>query len=146
VADKDEITLGGTTLVARLTPGHTRGATTWTMRLAQDGAASAAEKAGRPLDVVFFPSANINPGVHLVGNPRYPEIAADFERSFATWRALPCDVVLGAHPSFFDMDRKRDRMTDGSRAGPNPFIDPEGYRKLIAEAEERFRAQLASER
>jgi metallo-beta-lactamase class B len=134
VADGDTIALGGTTLVAHLTPGHTRGATTWTMRIAQNG---------RPLDVVFFPSANINPGVHLVGNTRYPQIADDFERSFATWRALPCDVVLGAHPAFFDMDRKRDRMGSG---GPNPFIDPGGYRHLIAEAEQRFRAQLASER
>jgi len=134
VADGDSIALGGTTLVAHLTPGHTRGATTWTMRIVQDG---------RPLDVVFFPSANINPGVHLVGNTRYPQIAEDFERSFATWRALPCDVVLGAHPSFFDMDHKRDRMGSG---GPNPFIDPDGYHKLIAEAEQHFRAQLASER
>jgi metallo-beta-lactamase class B len=134
VADGDTIALGGTTLVAHLTPGHTRGATTWTMRIAQNG---------RPLDVVFFPSANINPGVHLVGNTRYPQIADDFERSFATWRALPCDVLLGAHPTFFDMDRKRDRMGSGV---PNPFIDPDGYRHLIAEAEQHFRAQLASER
>ena len=144
VADGDEITLGGTTLVARVTPGHTRGATTWTMRIsAQDGKHA---QAGRPLDVVFFPSANINPGVRLVGNTRYPEIAADFERSFATWRALPCDVVLGAHPSFFDMDRKRDRQGDEKGGGPSAFIDPDGYRKLIAEAEQRFRTQLASER
>ena len=134
VADGDTITLGGTTLVAHLTPGHTRGATTWTMRIVQNG---------RPLDVVFFPSANINAGVRLIGNVRYPEIAGDFERSFAIWRALACDVVLGAHPSFFDMDQKRDRLSGG---GPNPFIDPAGYRKLIAEAEQRFRAQLASER
>jgi metallo-beta-lactamase class B len=146
VADGDEITLGGTTLVARVTPGHTRGATTWTMRIGQDSKAGKDGPAGRPLDVVFFPSANINPGVRLVGNARYPEIAADFERSFATWRALPCDVVLGSHPSFFDMDRKRDQQADGRSGGPNPFIDPAGYRTLIAEAEQRFRAQLASER
>ena len=143
VDDGDEITLGGTTLVAHLTPGHTRGATTWTMRVRPDGKDG---PAGRALDVVFFPSANINPGVHLVGNTRYPQIASDFERSFTAWRALPCDVVLGSHPSFFDMDRKRDRLSDGNGGGPNPFIDPEGYRKLVAEAEQRFRAQLASER
>jgi metallo-beta-lactamase class B len=133
VADGDTITLGGTTLVAHLTPGHTMGATTWTMRIVADG---------RPLDVVFFPSANVNPGVRLVGNARYPNIAADFERSFATWRALPCDVFLGVHGSFFDLDAKRARM---SARGPNPFIDPDGYRKFIAEAEQRFRTQLASE-
>ncbi len=134
VGDGDTITLGGTTLVAHLTPGHTMGAITWTMRVV-DG--------GRPLDVVFFPSANINPGVRLVGNARYPNIARDFERSFATWRALPCDVFLGVHGSFFELDAKRARMSEG---GPNPFIDPNGYRTFIAEAEQRFRAQLASER
>ncbi|HSS39550.1 MAG TPA: subclass B3 metallo-beta-lactamase [Polyangia bacterium] len=133
VADGDAITLGGTTLVAHLTPGHTMGATTWTMRVVTGG---------RSLDVVFFPSANINPGVRLVGNARYPNIAEDFARSFATWRALPCDVFLGVHGSFFDLDAKRARM--GAR-GPNPFIDPDGYRNFIAEAEQRFRAQLASE-
>jgi metallo-beta-lactamase class B len=134
VADGERVTLGGTTLIARITPGHTRGATTWTMDVTE---------AGRTLSVVFFPSANVNPGVRLVGNPRYPEIAADFRRSFALWRSLPCDVPLGSHGYFYDMQAKRRRL---SRAGaPNPFIDPEGYRRLIAEAAERFEAQLAEE-
>lgn len=135
VGDGDRVTLGGTTLVAHLTPGHTRGATTWTMEVA-DG--------GRALAVVFFPSANVNPGVRLVGNPRYPEIAADFQRSFAIWKSLPCDVPLGAHGAFFDMDAKHGRLASGS--GPNPFIDPPGYRTLIADAEKRFQDQLAAER
>ena len=125
---------GDTTLVAHVTPGHTMGATTWTMRVVEDG---------RPLDVVFFPSANVNRGVRLVGNPRYPQIAEDFARSFATWRALPCDVFLGVHGDFYDMEPKRRRL---ERGGPNPFIDPDGYRRFVAEAESRFRAQLASER
>ena len=73
------------------------GATTWTMRVVEGG---------RPLDVVFFPSANVNRGVRLVGNPRYPQIADDFARSFATWRALPCDVFLGVHGDFYDMERE----------------------------------------
>ncbi|MFL5304982.1 MAG: subclass B3 metallo-beta-lactamase [Polyangia bacterium] len=133
VADGEAITLGGTTFVAHLTPGHTMGATTWTTRVVSGG---------RSLEVVFFPSANVNPGVRLVGNARYPNIADDFARSFATWRALPCDVFLGVHGSFFDLDAKRGRMGAG---GPNPFIDPDGYRKFVAEAEQRFRAQLASE-
>ena len=135
VADGERVTLGGTTLVAHLTPGHTRGATTWTMDVS-DG--------GRTLAVVFFPSANVNPGVHLVDNPRYPEIAADFQRSFAVWKSLPCDVPLGAHGSFFDMEAKQQRLAGG--ATPNPFIDPEGYRRLVADAEKRIQDQLASER
>jgi metallo-beta-lactamase class B len=101
-------------------------------------------EAGRTLSVVFFPSANVNPGVRLVGNARYPEIAVDFRRSFAVWKSLPCDVPLGSHGYFYDMTAKHRRLSgDG---GPNPFIDPDGYRRLVAEAESRFEAQLAEER
>ncbi|MDB4980737.1 MAG: Metallo-beta-lactamase precursor [Myxococcales bacterium] len=138
VADGDRVELGGTTLTARLTPGHTTGAVTWTMQVPAEGGAA------RPLDVVFFPSANVNDGVRLVGNARYPEIADDFARSFATWKALPCDVFLGVHGAFYDMAAKRARQEAG--ATPNPFIDPAGYRRFVAEAEARFRAQLADER
>jgi metallo-beta-lactamase class B len=134
VLDGDSITLGDTTLIAHVTPGHTMGATTWTMRVVEGG---------RPLDVVFFPSANVNRGVRLTQNPRYPHIADDFARSFATWRALPCDVFLGVHGDFYDMEAKRRRL---DRGGPNPFVDPDGYRRFVAEAESRFQAQLASER
>lgn len=134
VADGERVTLGGTTLVAHLTPGHTRGATTWTMEVTEGG---------RTLSVVFFPSANVNAGVRLVGNARYPEIADDFRRSFAVWKQLPCDVPLGSHGYFYDMQAKRQRLTSG---GANPFIDPAGYRRLVAEAEDRFNAQLVNER
>jgi metallo-beta-lactamase class B len=135
VGDGDEVTLGGTSLTARLTPGHTRGATTYTMQVVD---------AGKRLDVVFFPSANINPGVRLLGNSRYPSIASDFEHSFAVWKTLPCDVFLGAHGSFYDMKAKYKRLRDG--VAPNPFIDPAGYKSAIAEAERAFQEELASER
>jgi metallo-beta-lactamase class B len=135
VKDGDRVELGGTTLVARLTPGHTRGATTWTTRVEEDG---------RPLSVVFFPSANVPPGAHLVGNPDYPRAVSDFEHSFAVWKSLPCDLFLGAHGEFFDVESKRKRQKDGVR--PNPFIDPSGYKRTIAEAEQAFKGALASER
>jgi metallo-beta-lactamase class B len=135
IRDGDRVTLGETTLTAHLTPGHTMGATTWTMKVTDRG---------RPLDVVFFPSANINPGVRLVGNARYPAIAGDFDRSFATWKALPCDVFLGSHGEFFGMQDKYARLVQGGIA--NPFIDPDGYRRFVAQAEQQFREELASER
>ena len=135
VNDGDQVTLGTTTLTAHLTPGHTRGATTWTMQVHENG---------KPLAVVFFPSANINPGVHLLGNSRYPEIAHDFERSFSIWKALSCDVFLADHGDFYAMKDKYERQRDG--AGTNPFIDPEGYRRFIAGAEAAFRERLAAER
>jgi metallo-beta-lactamase class B len=136
VSDGERVTLGGTTLVAHLTPGHTRGAITWTMEV-RDG--------GRTLSVVFFPSANVNPGVRLVGNARYPEIADDFRRSFAIWSSLPCDVPLGSHGYFYDMEAKRRRLSNDPGAS-NPFVDPEGYRRLVSAAEKRFQDQLADER
>jgi metallo-beta-lactamase class B len=134
IEDGDKVELGGTTLVARLTPGHTPGATTWTTTV---------EEGGARLSVVIFPSANILPRTKLVGNDRYPTIAADFERSFAIWRALPCDIFLGAHGVFYDLDHKYQRLKAG---GPgNPFVDPAGFRAAIAEAEKSFRAQLADQ-
>lgn len=135
VADGEQVTLGSTTLTAHITPGHTPGATTWTMQ---------ARDAGRTLEVLFFPSATVLPGVPLLHNRRYAKIASDFERSFAVWKSLPCDVFLADHGEFYAMKDKYERARDGEK--PNPFIDPEGYRRFIADAEQRFRERLESER
>jgi metallo-beta-lactamase class B len=102
--DGDSVTLGGVTLVAHLTAGHTRGATTWTMK---------AEEGGKTYDVVFFSSLRA-PGVIT------PPIEGEFERSFALVRTLPCDVPLGDHPAQYDMMAKYSRLKDGA---PNPFVD-----------------------
>src|SRR4051812_45807309 len=83
--DRDEVRLGGVTLVARLTPGHTRGCTTWTWK---------AEEGGKTYDVVVLGSPNVNPGYELVDNKDYPEIADDFARTFDLLKNLPCDVFL----------------------------------------------------
>jgi metallo-beta-lactamase class B len=133
IGDGDKVELGGTTLVAHATPGHTEGATTWTMEV---------DEQGRRLQVLFFPSGNVSPGAQLKDNPRYPGIVADFERSFARWKTMPCDVFLGAHTIFFDLDKKRARQKAG---GPNPFIDPEGFRRTLEDQEQKFRARLAAE-
>jgi len=93
---------------------------------------------------VFFPSANINAGVHLLDNRRYPQIARDFERSFAIWRGLACDVFLADHGEFYGMKSKYRQLQSG--APENPFIDADGYRRFVADSERRFREQLASER
>jgi glyoxylase-like metal-dependent hydrolase (beta-lactamase superfamily II) len=91
--DRDTITLGGVTLTALITPGHTPGCTTYTMRVPGPG---------RPLDVVFPCSIRVG-GNRLVGNRRYPGIVADFRRSFARIGALHADVVLPAHPEIADV-------------------------------------------
>jgi metallo-beta-lactamase class B len=135
VNDGEEVTLGATTLTAHLTPGHTMGATTWTMKVHDEG---------RALNVVFFPSANVNPGVRLLGNARYPNIARDFARSFSIWKALPCDVFLADHGQFYGMKAKYERAHENP--SQNPFIDPAGYRAFVAQAEARFRERLTAER
>jgi metallo-beta-lactamase class B len=133
--DGDTVTLGGTTLVARHTPGHTKGCTTWTT-IVEDG--------GKRLNVVIVGGTGINPGVKLVNNPKYPNIVEDYTRTWRILRSLPCDIFLGAHGSYFDMDDKLARLKAGEK--PNPFIDPKGYRGFIDGTESNYLKQLAAEK
>lgn len=126
--DGDEVRLGGTTLVAHLTPGHTRGCTTWTMKA--DG-----------LHAVIIGSPNVNPGYILIGNPDYPSIADDYHRCFKVLKALPVDLFLGAHGAYYDMPGKHARL--GTQGGSNPFIDLDGYHKYVADREKAFLTELA---
>jgi metallo-beta-lactamase class B len=132
--DGDEVKLGDVVLVARLTPGHTKGCTTWTLKV-KEGAKS--------YDVVIIGSPNVNPGYKLVRNTPYPRIAEDYERTFRVLKSLPVDYFLGAHGSYFGMEAKFARMKDGAQS---PFIDPEGYRAYVANRERAFRAELARQR
>jgi metallo-beta-lactamase class B len=132
--DGDTVQLGGTVLTAHLTPGHTRGCTTWTMKV-QDN--------GKPLDVVIVGSPNVNPGYKLLGKPSYPQIASDYEKTFRVMRSLHCDIFLGAHGSYYNMEEKYARMNS---TGTNVFIDPEGYKKYVEDREHAFRTELAKQR
>jgi metallo-beta-lactamase class B len=127
--DKNTVELGGSKLTARLTPGHTKGCTTWTMEV-QEG--------GRNLTAVVIGSPNVNPGYVLVGNTGYPRIAEDYVKTFAVLKSLPADIFLGAHGAYFGMKEKYEKMKAG---GPNPFIDPEGYRAYVSEREATFRKE-----
>jgi metallo-beta-lactamase class B len=104
VHDGESVTLGGTTLVAHLTAGHTRGGTTWTTK---------SQESGKTYDVVFFCSLR-------AGGAITPAIAAELDHSFKVVRGLPCDVPLGDHPAQYNMHAKHARIQDG---GANPFID-----------------------
>jgi metallo-beta-lactamase class B len=132
--DGEEVKLGGVTLVARRTPGHTRGCTTWTWKV-EDG--------GKTYDVVVVGSPNVNPGYRLADNKDYPEIADDFARTFEVLGSLPCDVFLGAHGGYYGMVAKYERAGKGS--GGNPFVDPEGYRNFVAQKREAYRRVLADQ-
>jgi len=132
--DGDEVTLGGTALVAHLTAGHTKGCTTWTMKVT-DG--------GKTYNVVIVGSPNVNPGYKLVNNAAYPRIAEDYEHMWSVLKQLPCDFFLGAHGSYFGMEDKYPRLKEGSA---NPFIDPDGYKKFVAQSEEAFDTELAKQK
>ncbi len=112
--DGDKVKLGGTTLTARLTPGHTRGCTSWVAHV---------EEGGKTHEVVVIGSMGVNPGYRLIDNKDVPDIVGEYTRGFKLLRSLPCDVPLGSHPAMYNMQEKYARIGKG----PNPFIDPEGY-------------------
>lgn len=132
--DGDRVTLGGMTLVAHRTPGHTKGNTTWTLQVTDQG---------KTYDAVIVGSWNVNPGYRLVNNAGYPGIAADYEQTFRVLKSLKCDIFLGAHGSYFDMEKKVPLIRPGA---PNPFVDPDGYARAVDERERAFRAELAKQR
>jgi len=129
--DGNTVQLGGVTLVAHKTPGHTRGCTTWTMRTTQHGV---------PRNVVIVGGWSVLDNFRLVDAPgrtaSYPNIAADFQRTFDVLKALPCDIFLGAHGIYFDMLPK---LARANPADPEAvWVDPAGYRKAVAEHEQAF--------
>jgi metallo-beta-lactamase class B len=132
--DGDEVKLGDTVLTARLTPGHTKGTTTWTMK---------AKEGDKTYNVVIIGSPNVNAGYKLVNNALYPQIASDYERMFRILKSLPCDIFLGAHGNYYGMEAKYAQMKEGAA---NPFIDPEGYKSYVAEREQTFRTELAKQK
>lgn len=132
--DGDEVKLGDAVLTARLTPGHTKGCTTWTMKV---------NESSKTRDVVIVGSPNVNPGYNLVANKLYPEIAQDFERTFRVLKSLPCDYFLGAHGSYFDMETKYAQLKAGVATA---LIDRDGYQSYVAEREQAFRRELAKQK
>jgi metallo-beta-lactamase class B len=130
--DGDQVTLGGTTLTARLTPGHTRGCTTWTTQVA-DG--------GRNYEVLIA-CAGLQEDARLVNNKNYPEIAEDFARSIKTYKTQQPDVFLGAHSWFFDLGGKYKRLGGAT----NPYVDPAGYKNWVANMEKNYNTLIAQQK
>ena len=128
--DGDEVKLGGSVLIAHLTPGHTKGCTTWTMKV-QEGS--------KTYNAVIVGSPNVNPGYKLVGNASYPQIANDYEKTFRVLKSLPCDLFLGAHGGYFNMEAKYENFKRGLATA---FVDPDGYKDFVAEREQAFQREL----
>lgn len=134
VDDGEQIRLGGTTLTANLTPGHTRGCTSWSMQV---------DDAGTPRTAVFICSVSLLPGVSLLDNAAYPNILEDYLATYQRLAELSCDVFLAAHASFFGLQDKRQEMASAEH---NPFVDPEGCRAYLAKNRKYFDKRLAAER
>ena len=140
--DGEEVKLGGTTLVAHLTPGHTRGCTTWTLK-AQEG--------GKTYDVAIIGSFGTNPGTRLINNSLVPDIVNEYNRAFKTARSLKVDVPLGSHPGMYNMAAKHAKLVGrpspvDSQSSSNPYIDPQGYKAEIDLVEATFKAVLEEQR
>lgn len=131
--DGDKIKLGGTILTAHLTAGHTPGCTTWTMQLIDHG---------KPYNVVILGSLAVNPGYQLINNKAYPSIADDYKHAFKVLKSLHADIFLGAHAEYFDLKHKYALL---NKSATNPFIDPIGYQKHIAQKEQEFYKELAKQ-
>ena len=138
IHDGDTVTLGGVTLKAYLTAGHTPGTTTWT---------TTTEEKGKSYNVVFLGSVVAVPTNKLFDKPdspaTYPGIKSDFDHAFAVVKALPCDVFLASNGAFFDMQKKHDALING--ADPNPFIDPAGYQAYVARSEANYQKIVQSQ-
>jgi metallo-beta-lactamase class B len=128
--DGETVWLGGTVVTAHKTAGHTKGTTTWTLDETENG---------KVLHVVIVGSPNVNPGYKLVDNKEYPQIADDYRHEFQVLKTLPCDIFLGAHGGYFGLKEKYERWKAGDHGA---FIDPEGYKRYIADREQAFETEL----
>jgi len=126
--DGDTVQLGDVTLTARLTPGHTKGCTTWTMKV---------REGGKQYDVLIIGSTSV-PGYKLIGNTGYPNIVEDYESSFRLLKTLRCDVFLAPHGSFFALHEKIKRLGEPQ----NPFINKDDFPRYLERSEQTFRAEL----
>ena len=132
--DSDTISLGGTVLTAHHHPGHTKGATSFTLNV---------EERGKSYRVVIANMGSINPGVTVSGMAKYPGIAEDYARTFKAQKDMQIDVWLASHASQFKLHEK---YKPGDAYNPDRFVDPQGFKAAVEQLEKTYREQLARER
>lgn len=129
IRDGEELRLGDIQLRAVLTPGHTRGCTSWLLT--------------SPKSSVLFACSLTVAGQNLIDDPTYPAAAADFRRTFQKLRAIKADTFLNFHPDFFDLDEKRARQLSGNE---DAFIDSSELARQVRRAEQGFAEELSRQR
>jgi metallo-beta-lactamase class B len=132
VGDGENIELGGIHLTAHLTPGHTKGCSTWSMRV---------NDSGRAYDVVFLCGLTVST-YKLTNNMKYPNIVEDARKSLKKLGAMHADVMLASHGFYFDYENKVARQKAGA---PNPFIDPSELQQHVGEMEKDLDEALQSQ-
>lgn len=133
--DDDTVRLGGVTLTAHLTAGHTPGCTSWSLKV-MDGTTLR--------DVLILCQLTpLSGDPTMIADPNYTSIPADYEKTFTLLKTLPCDVFLSEHGSVFDLTGKIRRLQAGDA---DPFVDPAGYKRYLAQAEQDFETELTVER
>jgi metallo-beta-lactamase class B len=132
IADGERVELDGVSLTAHLTPGHTKGCTSWSMRV---------EEHGRSYDVLFLCGLTVSP-FKLTNNEKYPNIVDDMRSTFIRLRGMHADVLLAAHGFWFDLEGKAARQKKGE---PNPFIDPDEFGRHLTEMEKDFEQALQAQ-
>lgn len=130
--DLQKVKLGGTTLIANITSGHTPGCTTWTTTTRENG---------KGLNVIFVCSTS-SPGYKLINNTAYPTIADDYAKTFERLKNMKVDIFLGSHGGIYDLKGKTKRLG----MAVNPFIDPQGYRDYVASSEAAYRKKLEEQK
>jgi metallo-beta-lactamase class B len=132
--DNDTISLGGTVLTTHHHPGHTKGATSFTVNV---------QESGKTYRVVIANMGSINPGVTVSGMPKYPGIGEDYARTFKAQKDMAIDVWLASHASQFKLHEK---YKPGDPFNPDRFVDPQGFKAAVEQLEKTYREQLARER
>jgi metallo-beta-lactamase class B len=132
--DNDTISLGGTVLTAHHHPGHTKGATSFTLNVPEDG---------KTYRVVIANMGSINPGVTVTGMPKYPGIGDDYARTFKAQKDMQIDIWLASHASQFKLHEK---YKPGDAYNPERFVDPQGFKAAVEQLEKVYLEQLAKER
>jgi metallo-beta-lactamase class B len=133
IRDGEHIRLGAIDLVTHVTAGHTKGCTSWSYRVTEQG---------KPLDVLFACSLTVA-GQDLSGGKAYPGAVGDFRRTFARLRSVRADIFLNFHPGAFDMEAKRKRLEAGN---PLAFVDPGELARRVDGAQKQFEKELAEQR
>ena len=129
IANDRKVTLGGTHLQAIMTPGHTKGCTSWLTESMDKGVVRR----------VIFVCSLTTAGNKLINNKRYPGIADDFRNSFARLKEIKADILLVGHPSMANLEEKYQAQLQGKK---DAFVDPDGLQKLVAKSEENFAIEL----